>query len=115
MGTVDAKYGKLTAASLVGVGYDNDTWDALIGQMSADDLDQLVRIGGYATKKIDSVQLPATVDKDGPDGLSGTLVGGQNGTGYPPAEVLAATWNVDLAKAYGAAIGEDSMSLGVTG
>ncbi|MFQ9707097.1 MAG: hypothetical protein ACLRYR_00045 [Bifidobacterium dentium] len=43
---------------------------ALIGQMSVKELDQLVRIGGYATKSVSSTQLPATTDKDGPAGIS---------------------------------------------
>ena len=115
LSTVNAKYGTLTAASLRGVSYGNDAWSALVSQMSANDLDQLVRIGGYATKKIDSIQLPATVDKDGPAGISSTLVGGKNGMGYPPGIVLASTWNDDLAKEFGAAVGEDSLSLGTTG
>lgn len=115
LGTVDDEYGELKAATLVGEDYDAPSWDALIGQASADDLDSLVRIGGYATKRIDSIQLPGTTDKDGPAGISDTLVGGKSGMGYPPAIVLAASWNDDLADEFGKAIGEDSLALGVTG
>jgi beta-glucosidase len=114
-GTVSDEYGELSAATLIGEDYDSPSWDALLDQLSVTELDELVRVGGYATKRVDSVQLPATVDKDGPAGISDTLVGGQSGMGYPPAIVLASSWNDDLAREFGAAIGEDSLDLGVTG
>jgi beta-glucosidase len=115
IGAVDDAYGELNVAMLVGEDYDSPAWDALIGQMTETELDELVRVGGYATKRVDSVQLPATVDKDGPAGISDTLVGGQSGMGYPPAIVLASTFNTGLAHEFGVAIGEDSLDLGVAG
>ncbi|MDN4472860.1 glycoside hydrolase family 3 N-terminal domain-containing protein [Demequina zhanjiangensis] len=113
--TVDPDYGELTAAMLVGEEYDSPAWDALLGQATLDELEQLVRIGGYATRGVDSIQLPATVVKDGPAGISDTLVGGESGMAYPPEIVLAATWNDELARQMGDAIGEDSIQLGVAG
>jgi len=112
-GTTDDAYGKLNVSMLMDVDYEDETWTALIEQMSVKELDQLVRIGGYATKSVASTQLPATVDKDGPAGISSTLVGGESGMGYPTEVVLAATWNQDLAERFGKAIGEDSIALGV--
>lgn len=114
-GTTDETLGELSAATLIGEDFDAPVWDALIGQISVSELDELVRVGGYATKRVDSIQLPGTVDKDGPAGISGTLVGGANGMGYPPAIVLASSWNDDLSEEFGVAIGEDSLALGVTG
>lgn len=114
-GTVDAENGELTAATLIGVDLDNETWSALMGQATVDELDQLVRVGGYATAKVDSIQLPGTTVKDGPAGISSTLVGGENGMGYAPAVVLASTWDDALAQEFGAAVGEDSLALGVSG
>ncbi|WP_448060784.1 glycoside hydrolase family 3 N-terminal domain-containing protein [Cellulomonas hominis] len=113
--TVSDQYGELSAATLIGEDYDAPSWDALVEQMSVTELDELVRVGGYATKRVDSMQLPGTTDKDGPAGISDTLVGGKSGMGYPPAIVLASSWNDDLAREFGAAIGEDSLELGVTG
>lgn len=112
-GTIDKTVGELAAATLIGTDYDDVLWDKLVSQMSVEEIDALVRIGGYATNRVDSIQLPATVDKDGPAGISGTLVGGESGTAFPPAVVLACTWNVDLATDFGKCIGEDSMDLGV--
>lgn len=105
--------GKLSAASLIGLDYDDELWMKLVQQMSQDEVDELVRIGGYATKSVKSIQLPETVDKDGPAGISGTLVGGESGTSYPPEVVLASTWNDDLSEEFGKCIGEDSLALGV--
>lgn len=111
--TVDPDYGELNVSMLMDTAYDDESWNALIEQMSVEELDKLVRVGGYATQRIDSTQLPATVDKDGPAGISSTLVGGENGMGYPSEIVLAATWNDALAEEFGKAIGEDSVALGV--
>lgn len=112
-GTVDETEGKLSAASLIGLDYDDELWMKLVQQMSQDEVDELVRIGGYATKSVKSIQLPETVDKDGPAGISGTLVGGERGTSYPPEVVLASTWNDDLSEEFGKCIGEDSLAHGV--
>jgi Beta-glucosidase-related glycosidases len=112
-GIINKGYGKLNAATLMGVDYKDDLWNTLVRQMSIAELDKLVRIGGYATTNVKSVQLPATIDKDGPAGISGTLVGGKSGTSYPPEVVLASTFNSELAKEFGKCIGEDSMALKV--
>lgn len=111
--TDNPSYGKLNASMLMDTDYADESWSALIGQMSVKELDQLVRIGGYATKSVSSTQLPATTDKDDPAGISSTLVGGESGMGYPSEIVIAATWNSDLAESFGKAIGEDSLALKV--
>ncbi|MFT4157164.1 MAG: glycoside hydrolase family 3 N-terminal domain-containing protein [Microbacterium sp.] len=113
--TIDETYGELNAAMLIGEDYDSPAWDALLGQASLSELEELVRIGGYATRAVDSLQLPGTTLKDGPAGFSATLTGGENGMAYPPAIVLASSWNDELAERMGDAIGEDSLSLGYAG
>ncbi len=112
--TVDEELGRLNTAALMDLDPEDSAWDTLIRQMSVSELDSLVRIGGYATQQIDSIQLPATTDKDGTAGISSALVGGESGTAYPPEIVIASTWNVELAGEFGRCIGEDSISLGVT-
>jgi beta-glucosidase len=109
--TTSEEFGKLKAATLIGVEYDDPLWNTLVEQMSITELDKLVRIGGYSTSNVESIQLPATVDKDGPAGISGTLVGGESGTSYPPEVVIASTWNLKLAEEFGRCIGEDSIAL----
>lgn len=104
-----------TVADLMEIEYDNPAWEDMISQMSVEELDKLVRVGGYATVGVDSIQLPSTQDKDGSAGISNTLVGGKSGTSYPPSIVLASTWNDELAEEKGRCIGEDSILLGVSG
>ena len=114
-GQISDEYGKLNVAMLRDVDYSDPLWDVLIQQMSVEELDNLVRVGGYGTAAVDSIQLPATVDKDGTAGISSTLVGGENGMAYPPEIVLASTWNKELAEEFGRCIGEDSIALKVAG
>lgn len=112
-GVTDEEFGAVTAADLIGLDYGDTLWDVMVRQMTLTEVDTLVRVGGYATMNVASIQLPATVDKDGPAGISGTLVGGENGTSYPPEVVIASTWNDELAEEFGRCIGEDSLALGV--
>lgn len=112
--TINEELGKLSVASLIGLDAKDEAWDTLIQQMSVKELDKLVRIGGYATQQIDSIQLPATVDKDGTAGITAGLVGGKDGAAYPTEIVIASTWNQELAEEFGRCIGEDSIQLGVS-
>lgn len=111
--TISEEFGALKASTLIGADYDNELWNILVEQLTVEEMDKLVRIGGYATSSIESIQLPATTDKDGPAGISGTLVGGESGTSYPPAVVLASAWNLELSEEFGRCIGEDSLALDV--
>ena len=95
--------------------YSDDIWMELVEALPADKAMQLVRQGGYATISVDSIGLPSTVDKDGPSGISGTLVGGQSATAYPVEVVMASTWNRELIEEMGRMIGEDSVATGVSG
>ncbi|MCM8710752.1 glycoside hydrolase family 3 C-terminal domain-containing protein [Clostridium sp. SYSU_GA19001] len=115
-GKIDEKYGKLSAAMFIGRDYNDKMWDALLNQLTVDEMAELVRMGGYATIPLPSINLPGTVDKDGPAGISTTLVGGgESGMAFPAEVTLASTWNIELANKLGVSIGEDSLSLGVHG
>ena len=95
--------------------YDDEIWSELVSKLSADRAMQLVRQGGYATIQADDIGLPATTDKDGTSGISGTLVGGQSAMAYPVEAVMACTWNTDLLYEMGLSLGEDSINTGVAG
>ncbi|OZG65216.1 glycoside hydrolase family 3 protein [Bifidobacterium eulemuris] len=113
--TTEGTEGPSKVVEMIGEDYDDEGWTQLVERMSVADIDSLVRNGGYTTNAIESISLPGTIDKDGPAGISSTLVGGASGTGFPPEVVIAATWNDELAERFGNAIGEDSLALGVAG
>lgn len=113
--TVSEEYGELTLAGLIGTDYDDPRWDALLNQMSKEEIYNLVRKSGYLTMNIDSVSAPKTVDKDGPAGISATLTGGNiSCMAYPSEMVFASTWNTELIEQVGRMIGEDGLNAGVT-
>ena len=106
---------ELLVSEAVGKEYDDPIWDELTGQLPLSKMTQLVRMGGYATIQIDAIGLPSTTDKDGPSGISGTLVGGKSAMAYPVEVVMASTWNVDLMRQMGESLGEDSIATEVAG
>lgn len=114
-GTISDEYGKLSLVSLRDVDYNDPRWDALTSQMTTEEMITLVRMGGYATEAMSSVSKPATVDKDGPAGISASLVGGAGAFGYPIEVVIASTWNLEIASKVGDCIGEDGYWTGVSG
>ena len=112
---VSDEYGELKLADMIGLDYDDPKWDAYLNQFDKNELYQYISHAGYGTTAIEDEGVPGVVHKDGPAGISSTLAGGNiNCMGYPPAVVLASTWNVDLAEARGKLVGEDSLSSKVT-
>ncbi len=104
-----------TVQDLVGVDYNDSRWDDLINQLSVNQATRLVRMGGYSTIQIDAIGLPSTVDKDGPSGISGTLVGGESTMAWPTETIMASTWNQDLIEELGECIGQQSIDANVAG
>ena len=105
MPVTGAKNG-LTLADLAGKSYDDPDWDKLLDQLSIDDMIALINNGGWKTEEIASVGKVATSDCDGPSGLS-NYVTGSNGTQFPTEVLMAQTWNKELARSIGAAMGTE--------
>ncbi|WP_017471341.1 glycoside hydrolase family 3 N-terminal domain-containing protein [Amphibacillus jilinensis] len=106
----------LTLADLTGVDYDDEQWDELLDQMSVDDLVDLTTLGGYRTYEIESVGKPATVDYDGPSGITAYISNSPvAGIAFPAGVVLASTWNIELAERMGEAVGAEGVAYGTTG
>ena len=95
--------------------YSDPIWDKLVNVASKKKMLELVRMGGYATIALKAIDLPATQDKDGPSGVSGTLVGGTSCMAWPVETMMAATWNDKLIEEVGVIIGDDSIRVGVAG
>jgi beta-glucosidase len=107
----------LTLSELRGLDYTDPKWDELLDQLSysGDCLAQIVRVlgnGAFQTGKISAIGKAVTTESDGPQAIGKTGV--SNGTGaanaYPSEIVIASTWNIDLAKAMGEAIGDEALA-----
>lgn len=105
----------LTLASLIGVDYDSDYWNKLLDQMTPREMMSLVGNGGFGTVVVESISKPSTVEKDGPAGISSTLIGGVGCFGYPIAMVFASTWNLELEEQLGHYFGDDAILSRVSG
>lgn len=109
MPTTSANNG-ISLISLRGIEYNDAKWDELLDQLSVDDMIKLVSLGGYMTSEIEPIDYPGTTDKDGPAGISSTLVGGTSKCmAYPAEVVMASTYNLDLINKVGVMVGEDGL------
>ncbi len=99
----------LNLATLIGQDYDSTAWDDFLDNLTAENMLYTVRMGGYGNPANTALNVPATTAKDGPAGISSTLIGGSKGMAYPTEVVIASTWNVDLAEELGVAVGNDAM------
>lgn len=104
-----------TVQDLKDADYSDSRWDDLVNQLSKTDMTRIVRLGGYSTIAVDKIGLPGTQDKDGPSGISGTLVGGISCMAWPVEVVFASTWNDKLIEEVGEMIGQESIEAGVAG
>ena len=102
----------LTLIDLRGLDYDDPKWDALLDQLTEQDLKTLVTSSGYGTLPLESIQKPYALDADSATGL---VFGDVGGLTFNGAEVLAQTWNEELAERFGNFIGNDAILGGVTG
>ena len=114
MPTFGAQNG-LTLASMIGQPYDHESWELLLDEMSAQEMMTLVENGGYLTREVLSINKPATLDKDGPAGITSTLIGGAGCFGFPIEMLVACSWNTDMVERLGELVGEDSLYARVPG
>ena len=115
MPTTGASNG-LTLVMMREVPADDPAWEDLLDQLTAEEMYNLVRVGGYQTQAVNSVSAPATICVDGP-----AYVGNAGTTGVTRPEatyawssevVLASTWNMELVSNMGRLIGEDCLAQG---
>lgn len=108
----------LDLIDLRGLDYDDEAWDLLLDELDYSSVQNMLANAGYNTAELTEVGKPATLDYDGPMGWS-TWVSASGGDaiciGFPAEEVLAATWNVDLAYEMGLMVGEQGLYNGFNG
>lgn len=108
----------LTLSNMRGLSFYDETWDLLLDQLDYDseELTNMLFNSAFTTGPIEAIGKPASVDHDGPQGWGLTgAEGGPETCAYATEVVVASTWNTDLAYEYGAAIGQEALTIGYTG
>ena len=117
MPVTGAKNG-LRLIDLRGASYNDARWDALLDQLTVDDMVELIGFGGYGSPAIASVGKFRALDADGPAGIKARVSSSAEGTaglGYPSEIVIASTWNTDMARRAAEGLGAEARDLGVDG
>lgn len=113
MPTIGAK-NSMKLADLRGVDYDDPQWDTLLDQMTVEDMDTVIALGGYQTAAASSVEKTQTIDCDGPASINNNFTG-TGSIGFPAGVMIANTWNTAIAEAFGESIGTMADEMGVSG
>ncbi len=104
----------LKLEDLRGLDYDDEKWDELLDQLTVDDMDKMIALGGYQTSAAKSVGKVMTVDCDGPASINNNFTG-TGSIGFPSAVMIANTWNTDMASQFGESIGKMADEMEVSG
>ncbi len=90
--------------------YDDELWEDILNQLTLEEMAEIVGHGGYGTQAIASINLPATVQADGPQGIKGTYAGSAT-VAYTSEPVMASTFNTDIMHDIGISMGEDALRI----
>lgn len=108
----------LTAPMMIGRSLDDPLWNAYMEQFTFDAMRKLVSQGFHNTVAVERdgiIGLPETKNENGPQGLTASLLGGFSAMSYTSADILAATYNRELAHDVGHCMGEDCLANGYNG
>lgn len=100
--------GNLTIQEMAGLDYDDPKWDALIAQMSLEDLMTLTGNTMYASPAVESIAKTRTNDVDGPLGISSMFTQSLDSVGFPCVPLLAAAFREELAREMGGCVAEQA-------
>ncbi len=117
MPTTKAQNG-LNLIDVRGLDFDDERWELLLDELDMDAVANMLANAGYNTAEMLNVGKSATLDYDGPMGWSTWVTASGSDAvviGFPAQEILAATWNVDLADAMGQMIGNQGLFNGFNG
>ena len=101
--------GTLKAIDFVETPYGDTAWDKLVSQISYEDMLDTVYNGAYNTHALPAINLPATMEADGPTGYTKSLMGGASGMAFTSEDVIAASYSRDLAYLVGNCMAEDML------
>ncbi|MBR2044994.1 MAG: glycoside hydrolase family 3 C-terminal domain-containing protein [Agathobacter sp.] len=116
MPTLGADNG-MNLIELRGAAYDDPRWEKLLDQLTFDEMVAFIADAFHWHMPVESVNCPGTRDENGPQGLTVTLFGsglGVETTALTSEDVMAATFNKDLAYEIGNIVGEDCLAARVT-
>ena len=97
-----------------GLDYDDPQWDKLLDQVTLDEMKILVGNAGWMTTGVKSVEKPALVECDGPNGVN-NIIGQVNGTQLVGQSNLGYTWNTELAARVGELFAQEAKALNIAG
>ena len=100
---------------LIGKSYDDKAWETLLNQLTLSQLAKLIGTGNFNTGAIDSIAKPKTIDPDGPSGFTNFMTILSDTASvydtcfYACESLIGATFNKELAKEVGNAIGNEGL------
>lgn len=104
----------LEIRDMMGLDYDDAKWDSLLDELTVEDMNNMIAYGGYSITGVKSINLPKTVECDGPASIYNNF-NGQGGTAFPSAILIASTWNKEIAKERGSIMGLQCVEMNVSG
>ena len=88
-------------------------FDALLERMTLDEKIALMSgVDFWSTLAVPRVDIPKMRLTDGPNGARGDFAGTETAACFPVGAALAASWNVDLVREVGVALGEETRTKG---
>lgn len=101
----------LKLTDLLGADYNDSRWNELVESLSVDDMYNMYYYAAFNTAALTSIGKPRTTNADGPQGFV-VFMGDPSVYDtnlYPNEPVVGATWNKELAKEQGKAVGEEGL------
>ena len=99
--------GDLSANDFAETDADDPAWADLIKQVPYSEMTNVIYNGFHLTQPVPSIGLPGTLDENGPQGFTKSLMGGSSAMAYTSEDVMAATFNLEIIENIGKCIGED--------
>jgi beta-glucosidase len=93
------------------IDFDDPRWEKLLNQMSVKQATSMYDNAAYQINGVDSIGLPYTQAADGPVGWTSFINKDayKDVCSYCCGVIIAETWNVDLVKSFGEAVGEEGL------
>ncbi len=100
----------VTLYDLIGADYDDPKWDALLDELTLDEMQDLISNAGFRTQAIDYIKKPYSLDTDGPKGWTGTgTAGATKFNAFAAEPVIAATFSKELSYKMGEVVGDQGI------